>query len=196
MSNTIFGIPILVMPMPNHKLIKEKFLPLLKDSNNFSESKSWDCNCSTTMLDEDKNAKFPWDIFFQNVFLGVKQYMDEAEFDKGIFKRVSGTAWANRYIKNQHQEVHAHEGDGNVISCAYMLDLPNVEGIGEFCFYNSTHSYFPPEMLLDTTGTSGKRYNPSLKDGDIVFFPSKLDHYVTYNKTDKIRATISANFAV
>jgi ectoine hydroxylase-related dioxygenase (phytanoyl-CoA dioxygenase family) len=35
-----------------------------------------------------------------------------------------------------------------------------------------------------------------LKDGDIVFFPSSLEHYVTYNKTDKIRASISANFGI
>ena len=31
-------------------------------------------------------------------------------------------------------------------------------------------------------------------EGDIVYFPSTLEHYVTENKTDSTRATISANF--
>jgi ectoine hydroxylase-related dioxygenase (phytanoyl-CoA dioxygenase family) len=38
------------------------------------------------------------------------------------------------------------------------------------------------------------RYTPNLQEGDIVLFPSTLEHYVTHNNTDTIRSTISANF--
>jgi ectoine hydroxylase-related dioxygenase (phytanoyl-CoA dioxygenase family) len=38
------------------------------------------------------------------------------------------------------------------------------------------------------------RITPPLDEGDIIFFPSTLEHYVTGNKTNNHRATISANF--
>jgi hypothetical protein len=105
-----------------------------------------------------------------------------------------GYAWTNRYTKGQHQEIHSHAGDNNLISCAYMLKLP--ENSGEFAFYNSAASQFPVEQLkhFDAASVFGKRITPILNEGDVIFFPSSLDHYVTYHKGDEVRSSISANF--
>ena len=35
-----------------------------------------------------------------------------------------------------------------------------------------------------------------LEEGDIVFFPSNLEHYVSNNTSDQLRSTISANFVL
>ena len=196
MINNIFGAPVLVIPMPNHEIIKEQFLPFLEDENSFAKSEQWDCNCDTTMLDEEKNGKFPWDLFFESVKVGVKQYSKHCGFVDSALENIFGFAWVNRYSRNQHQEIHAHEGNGNLISCAYILEQPKDENTGEFVFYNSAATFFPAEMLEPVGDCFGKRFDPMLSEGDIVFFPSKLDHYVTYNKTDLRRATISANFGV
>ena len=148
------------------------------------------------MLDEEKNGKFPWDLFFESVKVGVKQYSKHCGFVDSALENIFGFAWVNRYSRNQHQEIHAHEGNGNLISCAYILEQPKDENTGEFVFYNSAATFFPAEMLEPVGDCFGKRFDPMLSEGDIVFFPSKLDHYVTYNKTDLRRATISANFGV
>ena len=37
---------------------------------------------------------------------------------------------------------------------------------------------------------------PPLEEGDIVFFPSNLEHYVSNNTSDQVRSTISANFVL
>jgi len=196
MINNIFGTPVLVIPMPNHEIIKEQFLPFLEDENSFAKSEQWDCNCDTTMLDEERNGKFPWDIFFENVQAIAQQYSEQCGFIGNSLENLFGFAWVNRYVKDQHQEIHAHEGNGNLISCAYILEQPKDKDTGEFIFYNSASNWFPADMLEASPNVYGKRFNPMLNEGDIVFFPSKLDHYVTYNKTDLRRATISANFGV
>ena len=35
-----------------------------------------------------------------------------------------------------------------------------------------------------------------IQEGDIVFFPSNLEHYVSNNTSDQVRSTISANFVL
>jgi uncharacterized protein (TIGR02466 family) len=198
MIEKIFGAPILKLQMPNHDVIKSEFSSFLIDEENFSDaSEIWDCTCGTTHGNEENNNKLPWNTFFQNINPLIKQYAQEIGFSTEKYE-LFGYAWANRYTNGQHQEIHAHEGDNNIISCAYMLDLPdNDVDCGQFLFYNSSARSFPADfMYMFETHEHLKRYNPMLKDGDIIFFPSSLEHYVTYNKTDKIRASISANFGV
>ena len=40
------------------------------------------------------------------------------------------------------------------------------------------------------------RVTPPLEEGDIVFFPSNLEHYVSNNTSDQVSSTISANFVL
>jgi len=197
MIDKIFGIPILKIQMPYHEEIKAEFLPFLLDSDNFSRSDHWDCMCSTTQNDREKNMKLPWDNFYENIQSVLGQYLTGVGFKPEIFPNLFGYAWANRYEKNEHQEIHSHEGQGNLVSCAYMLELSEEENTGEFMFYNSANNYFTPDNMSSFYQQfDGKRHNPMLKEGEVIFFPSSLDHYVTYNKTDIRRSTISANFGL
>ena len=198
MIEDIFGIPILKTRMPNHNVIKAEFSSFLTDEKNFSDASSlWDCNCGTTHANKEKNDVLPWRSFFENVNPLINQYAQVVGFNTEKYE-LFGYAWANRYAKGQHQEIHAHEGKNYIISCAYMLELPDDDvDLGQFIFYNSAYRIFSPDIhyMFDKKEYS-KRYNPELKEGDIIFFPSSLEHYVTYNKTDKIRASISANFGI
>ena len=198
MVEDIFGIPVLKTRMPDHDTIKTEFSSFLTDEETFRDASStWDCNCGTTHGKEDNNNKLPWDTFFQSINPLISQYAQIVGFNTEKYE-LFGYAWANRYAKGQHQEIHAHEGDNNIISCAYMLDLPDDDvDLGQFIFYNSAYRIFPTDIhYMFNKKEYSKRYNPELKDGDIIFFPSSLEHYVTYNKTDKIRASISANFGI
>ena len=197
MINTIFGIPILKIEMPNHAAIKEQFLPFLEDADNFATSEQWDCMCGTTHCISEKNDRFPWDGFYENVQGVLVQYLSELGVKPELFENLHGYAWANRYVQNEHQEIHSHTSSKNLVSCAYMLELSEEEHTGQFMFYNSSNAYFPSDIMNEThLQFDGKRHNPFLKEGDIIFFPSSLDHYVTYNKAGIRRATISANFGI
>ena len=197
----ILGNLICKTKMPNHEEIKKEFLPHLNDPNSFGKSVKWDCNCDTTIHHPDLNEKLPWNLFFGNIQEALRPYLYEIGLKEEYQNQLHSYAWANRYHKGQHQEVHAHGGDGNIVSCAYMLDLPNNEDPsenGQFIFYDSSCEMFSANHmhLFEEPERWTQRHNPFLEDGDIVFFPSTLDHYVTWNKTDNVRASISANFKV
>lgn len=204
MFEMILGSLIFKTKMPNHDDIKQAFLPYLNDPEAFGHSDKWDCNCDTTIHHEELNQKLPWDLFFINVQEVLGTYLYEIGFKEEYKNRLHGHAWANRYHKGQHQEIHAHSFDNNIFSCAYILDqagentLENGGKYGQFIFYDSSSQPFNAHHmhLFENTDPWQSRHNPMLNDGDIVFFPSTLNHYVTWNKTDTIRASISANFKV
>lgn len=198
MFENAFGIPIMKTQMPNHEKIKSEFSSFLTDAENFNQGSTiWDCDCGTTHAGKEKNDALPWNVFFDSVNPLIYQYATEVGFNTEQHE-LFGYAWTNRYEKGQHQEIHAHAGDNNIISCAYMLDIPDNDiDCGQFLFYNTAINVFPADLgHMFTENKYSKRYNPMLQDGDIIFFPSTLEHYVTYNKTDKIRASISANFGI
>lgn len=201
MFDKVFGYPILKLEMPNHADIKEQFKPFVEDKENFGSAAQWDCDCGTTLHHEEKNQQLPWDIFFTNIQPALNEYLKVIGMQKEYAQKLYAHAWANRYEKGQHQEIHAHLSGNNLISCAYMLDIPS-EGpdAGQFIFYNSVYAPFEMQLMdcfyQEARETYMKRYNPYAQEGEIIFFPSSLDHYVTWNQTDSVRATISANFSI
>ena len=70
---------------------------------------------------------------------------------------------------------------------------------GKFMFYNNVYDHFW-QTDLPALSTSDFKYNnritPPMEEGDIIYFPSNLNHYVSPNNTEKTRATISANFII
>jgi len=201
MFDKVFGYPILKVRMPNHEIIKEQFEPFIKEKENFSSPVQWDCNCGTTLYVNEKNQRLPWDIFFENIWIVLNEYLNIIGMRPDYAEKLSAHAWANRYTYGQHQEIHTHRSDDNMISCAYMLDLPS-DGpeLGQFIFYDGKHSPFPLHLMdcfvQEARESYVTKYNPFVKDGEIIFFPSSLDHYVTWNQTDNIIATVSANFSI
>ena len=204
MFELVFGSLIFKTKMPNHESIKEEFMPYLNEPDAFGNSSKWDCNCDTTIHHEELNSKLPWDIFFPSLQEAITPYLQEIGLKEEYLTKIHSYAWANRYHNGQHQEVHAHTGDNNIVSCAYILDqagentVDNDGKYGQFIFYNSAYEPFSPNHmhLFEEPERWTPRHNPFLNEGDIIFFPSTLSHYVTWNKTDNIRASISANFTI
>ena len=199
MFDKIFGYPVLKLEIPNHKDIKGQFKPFIEKEESFDNASDWDCNCKTTYMLDAKNQNLPWDTFFKNLKPVFNQYLQAIGVTKQHSSAFNAYAWANRYDKGNHQEIHAHYSNGCLISCAYMLDLPSRDA-GEFIFYNSAYVPFERQLMNvfhdNARSTYNKRYNPLVNEGEIIFFPSSLEHYVTWNRTDNIRSSISANFTV
>lgn len=189
----LFGYPVLVTKMPNHEIIKSAFEPFF-DDDVFDLTSSWDCNCTSTFEKNDNNL--PWNFFFANVNNILNEYLDALSFDEQQKQNIKGYAWANRYKINQHQEIHNHSANNNFVSCAYMLQLP--KNSGSFSFYKSNYNIFPTHLLNSFTNHTilNQRAEPNVNEGDIIIFPSSLDHYVTYHKSNDLRISISCNFSL
>ena len=67
MLEKLFGAPVFRARMPNHEEIYNNFLPLVEDKENFDFTDFWDCDAGSTMYNEEKNSRFPWDLFFENL---------------------------------------------------------------------------------------------------------------------------------
>lgn len=90
--------------------------------------------------------------------------------------------WINKYTKESYQAAHVHEGDFSFI-IYYKV--------------NKSHTVFnsPVKKLLETRSNNifSHSYEPNLKQGDIILFPSYLEHWVKPNSKN---ITISGNIGI
>lgn len=191
--NSIYGIPILVKQMPQHKKIASDLTDYLEKDAFFSNVSTWKCNVESTFA-KDNNFDIPWDSFIESSIEVFKEYLDYFPIDKKF--EIEIYAWMNRYKQGNYQEIHNHSGNGATLSCAYMLELP--DDSGDFTFFQSGNEFYnsPLKQLCNENFPYNNRFTPDLNEGDIVIFPSFLDHFVTANVSNKRRSTISANLYV
>mgnify|MGYP003653744581 CR=1 FL=1 len=97
-----------------------------------------------------------------------------------VFKLSS--IWINKYIKKDYQGSHVHPGDYSFV-----------------IYYktNKSHTVFnsPIKNLIDSSNSKvfQRDFEPKLKQGDIIMFPSYLEHWVKPNSNN---ITISGNVTI
>lgn len=185
MLTNIFATPIYVCPVPNHQELKNVYMPYAMKDDCFSTPMGWSCDCDST-IEQEPAQPISWDKFFIAVVPLLYEFLNTLNVNT-TGDDIQCQAWMNRYQFGQHQEVHSHHDiNHSMISCAYMLSKP--KDSGNLIFYNSTPN------RLQVVGADTNDYTPEVPEGSIVFFPSTVDHYVSYNKTQDTRVSISANF--
>ena len=98
--------------------------------------------------------------------------------------------WVNVYKKGYSQEVHTHAGGNCLFSCAYFVQYDKTKDAA-FTFYN-TDPLFELDRRYKLVGTT---LQPEVEEGDIIIFPSQQSHFVTTQKVDSQRITISSNIS-
>jgi hypothetical protein len=98
--------------------------------------------------------------------------------------------WMNLYKRGDHQEVHEHSG--NDISCVFFAN--SGEGFAEF-YFKDRNSIFLTEKVKRLINYKNV-YVPDVKEGDIIFFPSNLEHGVSPHNSDVTRRTLSVNLTL
>jgi|TARA_B100000035_G_C20930120_1_gene522646 hypothetical protein len=99
--------------------------------------------------------------------------------------------WINFYEKTHFQEVHSHIAVDFVM--IYFPQKPK-EGFSKLFFLDRfccgvTHNMIKLLKLHNT-------YYPDIDAGDVLFFPSYLQHGVTPHNNEEMRKTLSANFVL
>ena len=193
MTIHLFGIPVYKTLLKAHSQVQQDFKEVLEDDSNFNKVPTWYSNVDTTYGNPEAN-ELPFKQFIRSAIEGLNEYLQTFEIDIPLDYQIE--CWVNRYGPGQFQEIHNHAGPAH-ISCAYMLKTP--ANSGNFVFYNDTYDYFHQTRLPDLTSQAFKynnRITPPCEEGDIIYFPSNLGHYVSDNKSKQVRATISANFVI
>ena len=95
--------------------------------------------------------------------------------------------WLNVYETQHWQEKHIHS-PGQWSAVYYVHFDPNE--------HKATTFHNPIETLLASNGIKQNCLTPWVQEGDMVIFPSWLEHSAPMNKSSKLRSTISFNFFI
>jgi hypothetical protein len=113
----------------------------------------------------------------EKFFEQVSEFCDKSLIEKS---RVT-SAWYERLEKNMNHPIHNHGAIGFSAVCYINFDknihLPTI-------FLAPFNSFLNGQTL---------HYQPDVDEGDIVFFPSFLQHYAPTNTTDNNRLIFSFN---
>lgn len=166
----------------------------MSDKNAYANIESnidnWYCNVKTSYRTSTENEK--WVMPFLNSIRGnVMEFLNDLyELDDTKLAVEFRTPWINIYNKFDYQEQHSHFCTRDNFSYCYYHKKP--ENSGDIVFVSGSVDYneFYPYPIVD------HKYKPEVSEGEILIFPSWLNHLVTPNKTEKSRVTISGNILV
>jgi hypothetical protein len=182
----------------NHENIKKEYYDRVLNDLNQNKIKykrevemNWNCDCYSSffenkilergVIDQKFLEKVIWDNFDQ-MLLELNRSILKIPFPK---KSNIPNIWSNYYSEGMFQEVHNH--NNNNCKCNFSgIYLMHLEENNTTTFIDDTsYSIYPNSDNLQTFKTN------HIKEGNIIFFPSNLMHYV--NPCMRNRITISFN---
>ena len=189
----VFSTPIFVKNLgePNISEI-QKFYSTFSGYENISTDSDhgWNCNVDTSFfvakgaLSKDEMA-----FFLNKIESSVQEYITPYTTSIWNPDNFNVQIWLNKYTKGQYQESHNHVG--NAVSFNYVIKSQNMDNKFVLIDYSKSCA----ESVAYQSGIDffqGKR-EFNLKAGDLILFPSWVNHYVTPSHKDGERITISGN---
>ena len=172
-----------------HSKWKDKIFPIIKrryEEQNGSNSSSWNCDCYTSffddsMVDYTKETEIPIGELLQDMSQNIQEAIKMAEFYPNSF--FVSQQWFNAYGSGQNQEGHNHVPSH--LSGVYYINYNPDK-------HNSTSFMNPNKMFYEAPRYNIQEYDPTLygygcyqeemrptiEEGDIVIFPSQIEHGV------------------
>jgi len=146
---------------------------------------AWADNLFTTFADKD----FPIDVSVPAIQKTLDYFSDDYGCD--ITCSLSGF-WLNVYEKDMRQSRHTHVP--NHYSAIHFVEFDPEEHEPPTFFESNRLDIF--ENGKNYMVESNRTFVPKVSEGDVLIFPSTLEHSVSPNKSDKRRITISYNFMI
>ena len=193
MFKNLFSVPIFHGKLDNWKKYNRDLLPVChkvrKETEDMSEL-PWNCHVWSSYAYDDQLFKRPeFQEISKVIAKYVRAYMDKRQW-KGEAKMLMTELWVNYQEKYQYQEYHDHRE--RVISGIYYIDVP--EGTPGIMMKTPLKANF--DDLFFNEDAVQEVNHLKIETGDILLFPSWLDHGVKANMTDSHRVNVSFNFGV
>ena len=193
MFKDLFKVPIFHGKLDNWKKYNRDLLPLCKEIRKETDDMSglpWNCNVwSTYAYDDQLFKRSEFQEVSRAIATYVRSYLDRRQW-KGEAKILMTELWVNHQDKYQYQEYHDHRE--RIISGIYYIDVP--EGAPGIMMKTPLKANF--DDLFFNEDAVQEVNHLKIETGDILLFPSWLDHGVKANMTDSHRVNVSFNFGV
>lgn len=198
--NSIFPVKFYQINIRENNDLKKNFLDNIIKSyteNNVSPPLGWSTNKIHTSFGSDymndyvfSKNDFPKDLYYSY----INDYVMQDKWVGGITD-----FWYNCYIDGDYQEKHNH--------CNPSSASPHFSAVHYLSFDKKRHE---PVTFCDPLGAlrclsvelekinNPNQFCPEIDEGDLVIFPSYLDHFVkpSIKTPDYPRVTISFNFHI
>jgi len=191
---SVEGLPVGISMLSDDDLqtLQAYYLPIIFDI------KESDLCTDYSRISKNRDQRYDSDNTFElyNDIISpyLEQYIESYNFEFPYSKSIN--TWYNVHAKNDHQQLHNHIiTDPPAFSCVCLLKQP-VDNGGQLCFPTPAISTHLKYLNLDPNNRYSNIFETSTNEGALVFFPSCLDHFVTYNQTDELRAVFSSNINV
>ena len=199
----IFPIPIYHGTVENNVKLKQLLIPYIeeakKDTSKNKPPDAWLTNSLVTSFKNDEVTETLWnpendlgkEIRYQYLKL-LDSFFVERSWQINIEH-----IWYNYYINGEWQEAHKHLSNGlshSHFAFVHFLSFnPKIHTPLTFNDPLETHRSITPE--LDSSVDVGK-YRPKVREGDVVMFPTWLEHEVGRGKPtpNYPRISIALNF--
>lgn len=188
-KKALFAVPVIKVRLPEHAALKEQFLPeMLRhyEANDFEKPEFWETDrvhsSFSTPIKQTVIQSMPPP--YENL---IRQYVRAERFTAHV--------WHNVYWKHEeYQERHHHIP--NHISLIHFLSFDRSEHKAPE-FYDPArqikayvaHDAIPKDVFEDKVVID-------VDEGDVLIFPSYLDHRVPAGKYKNPRVTVSINVAL
>lgn len=192
--------------LEGHAQIKNEYVPQMLENYHEAPLASGDWNVHTSYDNEHSlKNQIDWDIAFPYYSKHINKFLTEYLGDGDHHWAVCGGMWYTAYGTGQTANIHEHIPDNFSIvhfikfnpnehwpitfinpqssTIKYMLDL-NPQLKNKINFNDSDQSLYHP------------RFTPNISEGDIVIFPSQLEHMVPKSDSDEIRITVAFNIRI
>jgi len=106
-------------------------------------------------------------------------------------------SWINIHNENEYSQIHHH--GGSIFSGVYYPIFPKNSGNISFVKNHLWNNIFHSNIRIeydDHNNLTGDQYEIEITEGDLVMFPSHLEHRVNSNKSNQKRYSLAFNFFV
>lgn len=189
--------------LEGHEQIKDAYVPLMLENYEAAPLASGDWNVHTSYNNEESLKNYiDWNIAFPYYQHHINNFLEKYLGEGDHHWEVCGGIWYTAYGAGQTANIHEHIPDNFSIihfikfnpnehwpvtfinpqgaTTKYILDV-NPPLYNKIDFNNSNQSLFHP------------RFTPHVEEGDLVIFPSHLEHMVPKTDSEEIRITIAFN---
>tara|TARA_R110000751_G_scaffold266586_3_gene365627 strand:+ start:733 stop:1347 length:615 start_codon:yes stop_codon:yes gene_type:complete len=118
----------------------------------------------------------------------IKDYFNKIEGSGDSVKPYITQSWLNYTEKNQHHHRHSHE---NSIVSGVLYIKANKE-FDKIKFFKNRYKQIAPE-IINYNLWNAESYWFSVETGDVVMFPSYLDHMVEVTEKNETRISLAFN---
>ena len=197
----LFPTPVYRAPVAGHRKFKEAVVPKLLDTFNSGphRQEDWAVLCNSWQVPLHEIASKDFDLISGDIQSAIGtyfEYLQTPPFDYEIF------GWVNVHTSDMYQEVHNHvsetksHGKAALIAGIYYLQFDR-DAHRPVQFMNPDREFrtLMRTLSLDIENPSmAPKSYPNVSEGDLLLFPSTLDHFVPKSKPSNIhRISISFN---